>query len=132
MRRGKCTSVCRTGKFSTISRGEENQEAVHGSETRISHRELQGEGTGTAKPSTWKWPAWLEPSYLLYINFTVNISAMTVFVICFYGSPKWLLLGKLCMQVRYLLPKNIPKIPFWYLSIDVTQWCLTALTIVSL
>lgn len=28
MRKGKCTSVCRTGKLSTISREEENKEIV--------------------------------------------------------------------------------------------------------
>lgn len=52
MREGKCTSVCWTGELSTINIGEENRETVNGSEKRISHRELQGEETGTAKPGT--------------------------------------------------------------------------------
>lgn len=52
MRKGKRPSVCRTVKLSSISRGEENQETVNGSEKKINHRELQGEETGTAKPGT--------------------------------------------------------------------------------
>lgn len=90
MKKGKCTSVCRTGKLSTISREEENKEIVHGSEKRVSHRELQGEETGTAKPGT------LEIGRLVGTKLfpvTVDISTRTVFVTWFYDSPKWLLLS---------------------------------------
>ena len=54
MRKSKCKSVCRTGKFNTISTGDENQGTARGSKKRGSYAELQGEETGAAKPDTLK------------------------------------------------------------------------------
>lgn len=52
MRKGKCKSVCRTGKLSTISRGEDNQgqriKARKGTVTQ------NPEEAGPAKPDTLK------------------------------------------------------------------------------
>lgn len=42
LKNSKCKSVCRTGKLSTASRGQENHGTVHGSKKRGSHAELGG------------------------------------------------------------------------------------------
>lgn len=141
MRKGKRTSVCRTVKLSSISRGEENQETVNGREKKINHRELQGEETGTAKLGTLEMASLggtkSSPLYSLCCRYFYQHSICHLFlwfskvaVAVTRQMVKKMFLEKLCMWVGYLLLKNIPKLPF-LVSIDVTQWCLTALTVLS-